>query len=174
MDMERRRARGKVEQKKINTHIQIGVGFLWLALLVIFFRYGWLQFVQGDEMENRVRQQTGEEQVMPTPRGQILDRNGREMAISLIMKSLFVDPNNVPDANDVAAKLAPLIGMTEKQILDDIAQGGGFVWVKHYLSTDEVAAVKKLIRDEDYNCLGFVVIVNVMAVSSCKCHCKRC
>ena len=156
MDMERRRARGKVEQKKINTHIQIGVGFLWLALLVIFFRYGWLQFVQGDEMENRVRQQTGEEQVMPTPRGQILDRNGREMAISLIMKSLFVDPNNVPDANDVAAKLAPLIGMTEKQILDDIAQGGGFVWVKHYLSTDEVAAVKKLIRDEDYNCLGFV------------------
>lgn len=155
MDMERRKELGKIEQKKVGSHIGLGAMLLWVVLLIITVRYGWLQLVQGDAMATRVRMESGEEQVTPTPRGPILDRNGRELAFSLMLKSLFVDPNNVQNPQDLAAKLAPLINMSEQEILNDISQGGGFVWVKHYLSTDEVQAVKKLIRDEEYNCLGF-------------------
>lgn len=155
MDMERRRELGKAEQKKVSAHIGIGAFILWLGLFVITVRYGWLQLVQGDAMETRIRMESGEELVNPTPRGPILDRNGRELAVSLMLKSLFVDPNNVQNPQELASKLAPLINLPEQKILDAVAQGGGFVWVKHYLSTDEVQAVKKLIRDEGYNCLGF-------------------
>ena len=106
-------------------------------------------------MADRVRNQTGEERVLQSPRGAIIDRNGRELAISVMTKSLFVDPASVQDANDVAAKLSPLISVPEEEIREDIAQGGGFVWVKRRLEQTEVSAVKKLIKDEGWNCLGF-------------------
>ncbi|MBQ7515325.1 MAG: PASTA domain-containing protein [Schwartzia sp.] len=139
----------------MSDHIRWGILLTWLLFALLTGRYAWLQLVQGDALAERVRRETGEAEVVQSPRGSILDRNGRELAVSLILKSLFIDPNNVEDADDVAEKLAPLIGLSPDEIRKDIRQGGGFVWVKHFLSTDEVRAVKHLIREEGYNCLGF-------------------
>ncbi len=147
--------KAKQEQKKISDHIRWGVLITWLLFALLTGRYAWLQLVQGDALAERVRRESGEAEVVQSPRGSILDRNGKKLAVSLILKSLFIDPNNVEDPDDVAEKLAPLIGLTPEDILKDIAQGGGFVWVKHFLSTDEVRAVRHLIREEEYNCLGF-------------------
>ena len=48
------------------------------------------------------------------------------------------------------------IGKTEQEILDDIAVGGGFSWVKRRLEQPEYEAVRALIREKDYaGCLGF-------------------
>lgn len=145
----------KRQQRKIAANIGIVTAGIWLILVCLAGRYAWIQLVQGDKLAAWVRSETGEQREIHSPRGAILDRNGRELAVSLMTKSLFVDPNSVQDANDVAARLAPLIQVPESEILADIAQGGGFVWVKHYLLSDEVAAVRDLIHDADYNCLGF-------------------
>ena len=154
---EQRAAMGKKEQARIATNIGYTVLFIWGLFFLLAARYAWIQLVQGEALAARVRHETGAALPMQSPRGAILDRNGREMAISIMMKSLFVDPSNVEPGKEqeVAEKLAPLVGLTPEAIMEDIAQGGGFVWVKHYLSSDEVAAVRKLIREEEYNCLGF-------------------
>lgn len=143
-------------RKFIGRNINRMAALIWLMLGIIVFRYAWIQLVEGKKLAEWVRIQTGDNQVMQSPRGMIVDRNGRELAVSIMTQSLYIDPNSVKNANDVAAKLAPLIGISEKEILADIAQGGGFVWVKHYLSMDEVTQVKKLIEDEEYNCLNFI------------------
>lgn len=157
LDSKERETRGRREQKRIARNIGYALLIVWLVFLLLVVRYAWIQLVQGEELAARVRHETGEERVMQSPRGAILDRNGRELAVSLMMKSLFIDPNNVEKGkeDEVAAKLAPLIGLKQETIRRDIEQGGGFVWVKHFLSTDEVAAVRNLIRSEGYNCLGF-------------------
>lgn len=157
LDSKEREKLGKREQKRVAINFRRAlVGVLALFILLVL-RYGWIQLVQGEELAARVRHETGEERLMQSPRGAILDRNGREMAVSLMMKSLFIDPNNVEKGkeDEVAAKLAPLIGLTQEAVRHDIEQGGGFLWVKRFLSTDEVAAVRDLIRAEGYNCLGF-------------------
>lgn len=143
-------------RKFIGRNINRMAAVIWLMLGIIVFRYAWIQLVEGKRLAEWVRIQTGDNQVMQSPRGMIVDRNGRELAVSIMTQSLYIDPNSVKNANDVAAKLSPLIGISEKEILTDIAQGGGFVWVKHYLSMDEVTQVKKLIEDEEYNCLNFI------------------
>ncbi len=57
---------------------------------------------------------------------------------------------------EVAANLAPLIGKSEQEILDDIAVGGGFVWVKRRMEQAEYEAVRQLIREKNYiSCLNF-------------------
>ena len=136
------------------------VALLMFAVLVVLtFRYGYLQVVQGDALAQRMRDQSGYEFRIQSLRGAILDRNGKELAVSSMTKSLFIDPNHVYESHDpaaIAADIAPLIGLTEQDILDDIAVGGGFVWVKRRLEHSEYEAVRAVIREKGYSdCLGF-------------------
>ncbi|WP_233541701.1 penicillin-binding protein [Mitsuokella sp. AF33-22] len=123
---------------------------------VMVLRYAWLQLVQGDNLAQRMREQVGSDFAIQSPRGTILDRNGREMAVSVMTKSLYVDPNHVKDPDELAANLAPLINMPEQEILDDINVGGGFVWIKRRMEHDEYEQVRAMIRENEYtDCLGF-------------------
>jgi len=131
------------------------IGILAALLLILGGRYAWVQLVLGDSLEKHLKSQSGEQLIMQSPRGTILDRNGREMAVSMMTKSLFVDPNHVQDADQLAADLAPLVHLTEAEIKADIAQGGGFVWVKRYLDYQEELQVKQLIDEKNLNCLAF-------------------
>lgn len=144
------------ERARISRNSRIIFLIFSLFLFLTLGRYAWLQIVRGSEMADMMKRQTSELEVRHMPRGKILDRNGQQLAISIMTKSLFVDPNSVKNADDVAKKLSPLIAVPEKEILADIATGGGFAWVKHYLTDEEYKAVRKLIADENYNCLNFV------------------
>lgn len=128
-----------------------------LALMaVVVFRYAWLQLVQGSELAERMRYQVGHDYSVQSPRGTIVDRNGRELAVSTMTKSLFVDPNHVENPAQLAKDLSPLIDKPESDILEDIAVGGGFSWVKRRLEQSEYEAVRALIREKGYAvCLGF-------------------
>ena len=148
------------EEKKDRAFLQARTTKLVVALLLlmglIVGRYAWLQLVQGNELAERMRWQVGHDYSVQSPRGAIVDRNGRELAVSTMTKSLFVDPNHVEDAAQLARDLAPLVKKTEQDILDDIAVGGGFSWVKRRLEQSEYEAIRALIREKGYAvCLGF-------------------
>ena len=149
--------------KNIRSTLQGRIGYVALvmigALVILVFRYAYLQIVQGDALAQRMRDQSGYEFRIQSLRGAILDRSGKELAVSSMTKSLFVDPNHVYDTHtpeEIASDIAPLIGLTEQDILDDIARGGGFVWVKRRLEHTEYEAVRAVIREKGYSdCLGF-------------------
>ena len=145
-----------MDRLKLQLNITRLVAVFLLCLLLIIFRYGWLQLVQGSELSERMRYQVGQDYLVQSPRGEILDCKGRELAASTMTKSLFVDPNNVQNAKELAKNLSPLIRKPESEILDDIKVGGGFVWVKRRLEQSEYEAVRNLIREKNYfSCLGF-------------------
>ena len=149
--------------KNIRSTLQGRIGYVALVmigvLVILVFRYAYLQIVQGDALAQRMRDQSGYEFRIQSLRGAILDRGGKELAVSSMTKSLFVDPNHVYDTHnpeEIASDIAPLIGLTEQDILDDIARGGGFVWVKRRLEHTEYEAVRAVIREKGYSdCLGF-------------------
>lgn len=146
--------------KKDRAFVQKRIIRLVLVLLalmgIVVFRYAWLQLVQGSELAERMRFQVGHDYSVQSPRGAIIDRNGRELAVSTMTKSLFVDPNHVENPAQLAKDLAPLVSKTEQEVLDDIAVGGGFSWVKRRLEQSEYEAVRQLIREKNYAvCLGF-------------------
>mgnify|MGYP002854562980 CR=1 FL=1 len=141
---------------KLQLNITRLVAVMLAAILIIIFRYGWLQLVQGTELSERMRFQVGQDYLVQSPRGAILDRNGRELAASTMTKSLFVDPNHVEHKEQLAKDLAPLVRKTEEEILKDIEIGGGFVWVKRRLEQSEYEAIRAMIREKGYTvCLGF-------------------
>lgn len=144
------------ERQRLQKHILALMMVMLVACLVIFIRYAWIQIVDGPEMAARMAAQVNHQYQLETPRGAITDRNGTELAVSSKMKSLFVDPNHVKDPAQLAADLAPLIDESEQDILDKIAEGGGFVWVKRRLPQDQYEAARDMIREKEYtDCLGF-------------------
>ncbi len=144
------------ERYRLQKHILILTVCMLAAFALLVVRYGYIQLVDGQEMTARLAAQVDRNYQLETPRGAILDRNGRELAVSTKMQSLYVDPNHVDDPAQLAADLAPLIGLNEDEILGDIAQGGGFVWVKRRLPQEEYESVRQMMREREYTgCLGF-------------------
>lgn len=159
--MDKNSGQNKKIVKKVNK-VQMHIIYLFIGLLIfiigVMARYAWVQIVRGDEMLSRLESQVQESSVLHVPRGTIYDAEMKELAISTMVSSLYIDPNHVEDPEQTARDVAPLIGLTEKDILDDIAQGGGFVWVKRQMEPEETKALKNLMKEKpEYRaCLGFI------------------
>ena len=146
-------------KNEIQKRIMRVLAAMLVLMGIIVLRYGYVQLVQGDKLAARMKSLVGQEYERQSPRGAILDRNGRELAVSSMTKSLFIDPSQASkkDPDGIAADLAPLIGQSPEDVQKAIAKGGGFVWLKRFLSQDEYDAVKAYIREKELtDCLGFV------------------
>lgn len=139
----------------VQRRIALFIGFVLICIVGLSLRIAWMQIIKGEELAERAQHQVGENRILQSPRGPIYDRQGRELAVSMMTKSLFVDPSNVKDADQLAADLAPIIGMSVEEIKGKIDLGGGFVWLKRRLEPDVVAQVKELINKRSLNCLNF-------------------
>lgn len=146
----------KPTRKNVQSNIRWLVIALIIGTIIVTIRYAWLQLVQGAELSERMKYQVGQDYSVQSPRGAIIDRNGRELAVSTMTKSLFVDPFHVKNPQQLARDLAPLVGKTEDEVLEDIAVGGGFSWVKRRMEQSEYEALRAMIREKEYEtCLGF-------------------
>lgn len=139
----------------VQRRIALFVGLLLFIIVGLCGRIAWMQLIQGAELTARMKSQVGENRTLQSPRGTIYDRDGRELAVSMMTKSLYVDPSQVKDADQLATDLAPILHMTVEDIKERIDRGGGFVWLKRRLEPDVVEQVRKVIHARGLNCLNF-------------------
>ena len=122
--MDKNSGQNKKIVKKVNK-VQMHIIYLFIGLLIfiigVMARYVWVQIVRGDEMLSRLESQVQESSVLHVPRGTIYDAEMKELAISTMVSSLYIDPNHVEDPEQTTRDVAPLIGLTEKDILDGIS-----------------------------------------------------
>ncbi|MEW6534286.1 MAG: penicillin-binding transpeptidase domain-containing protein [Candidatus Auribacterota bacterium] len=78
-------------------------------------------------------------------RGKILDRNGKPLAVNLIVDSVFADPRKVTDPHLCAYHLSEILGVDEKKLYERLTRKKSFVWVKRHVlkeTTEQIAALK--------------------------------
>lgn len=146
----------KNKQTKILININRLTLFLMFLFVVTIGRYFILQVIQHDEMEEKIMNIARDNVVRQSPRGKILDRNGRELAISRIAKLLVIRPDKVGSEEDIqvlSAELSPIINIPAETIANRIREGGAYYAVKHGLESDEEAAINQLKKDKGYECL---------------------
>lgn len=127
-----------------------------LSLAGLAARIAWIQFGEGQRLSAKVQEQLRESRVMQSPRGTIYDRNGRELAVSSMTKSLYADPLEIKDPDALANLLGPVIGMTPANIKERLIAGASFVWIKRTLEPEQAKAVAALIKENQLAGLGFV------------------
>jgi len=77
-------------------------------------------------------------------RGYILDRNGYIMAMSVEKESLFANPMKIEKPEEVAERIAPILGMAKDVIVERLGRQKRFVWLKRRMEEGEAAKIRAL------------------------------
>lgn len=141
---------------KIRRRMNVCILILFAVCLVITGKLFWLQVVCGAELAKRADNQTEMDRKLQTPRGAILDRNGKILAISEMAKSLYADPtmlNRKPE--EIARLLAPYMTLKEDEITERLKRDTAFVWLDRTMDAEKAKAVKTVITEEKLQGLRF-------------------
>jgi cell division protein FtsI (penicillin-binding protein 3) len=128
----------------LRIRVLVLAGILALAFTGVVGRLGWLQVVRHGDLAALAERQYSRTVVLQAQRGPIVDRQGAALATSSPAESLFAQPRGVGDPVRVAARLAPLLGMPERELHAALTGGKGFVWLRRRLPPATAAAVRAL------------------------------
>lgn len=117
-----------------------GIG-LWS--LIVAFKLHQLQVGRCEEMRGAARRQ--QERVIPADprRGMILDRMGRELAVSTDVYSVYAAPEEIGEKGQAAAALAKALGLPVTRIQKRLSSGG-FVCLRRRVTPDVADRVREL------------------------------
>ena len=116
--------------------------FIGFWMLVICARLVYLQFSQYESLTNRARQQQQNSLETSPQRGELLDRQERQLARSVQTVSLFIDPEglDVATLDQNARQLAASLGLKQadltKEFREAHARNKRFVWIARRLDAD--------------------------------------
>ena len=131
---------------------RIAIGFMILAVLMILlaFRVAWLQVVQADELTDKAISQQTQDIPIDAKRGEIYDRNGKELATSLTCYSLWVRPaelaEDLEDAEieQLAQQLTEITGAEAAEIKKDLTREQAIVRVSKGLEKEQADQIRAL------------------------------
>ena len=132
------------EKRGIRFRVYLVALFFFFGMGIILARAYQLQVLKRDEYTALARAgYEGTVKLLPK-RGTIYDRQGRELAVSVEVESVYAHPNQVEKELDAAKRLSRALGLNQKEILSKLQSKRSFVWIKRKISPDEVKRVKAL------------------------------
>jgi cell division protein FtsI (penicillin-binding protein 3) len=112
-------------------------GIVCLSLLVGFALIGcrlfYLQVLQSDAGAHEVQRQHQKSMMVQSDRGVIVDRHGHPLALNVDVPSVFVNPRSLPNPQQTAQALAPVLDMRVAQLRDLFQPTQSRVRVKRHI-----------------------------------------
>jgi cell division protein FtsI (penicillin-binding protein 3) len=125
------------------------VAFGGIAVRLASLQVGDRQGLSAIGLDQRVR--TAE---LPASRGEILDRHGVPLAITLDARDIYADPTQVTDLEGEAAQIAAVLGEKPKVVRPSLEAEGTFAYVARQVDLD----VAKRIEDLHLAGIGFLPV----------------
>ncbi|MFZ5842644.1 MAG: peptidoglycan D,D-transpeptidase FtsI family protein [Pseudomonadota bacterium] len=129
-------------------------GVLVLGFVGLGVRAGYLQLVEHSFLQKESAARALRDAPIASYRGSILDRNGQELAVSLEVASVFLDPKEIIDKHDAEGmrdstawhQLAAMLGLKTKALnkLVDSNANKHFVWAKRQLEPTVAQLIRQL------------------------------
>lgn len=123
------------------------------ALTALTVRIAYWQILRGDELSKKAKSQQQGSSIVTAERGKIYDRNGKVLAESASVNTLICNPQDIKNngnAEVIAEKLVPIIGMQQDTILNLLTKNSRYQVIKKRISSEETEQIKALM-DSDNN-----------------------
>ena len=130
--------------RSIRTRVLIVIGVIAVAGIAIAARLVHLQVAESDRLRTRAQRQHQQTIEVGGRRGSILDRRGREFAVSVMTSSLYAHPARVADPTRAARLLAPLLGRAEHELRALLRSDEPFVWLQRRIDSKTAKAIREL------------------------------
>lgn len=140
--------------------------FVWLILffLVIVGQLVHLQLIKGNYLADRLYGQVRDLMDIKNPRGGVYDTNGKELAVSVMTKSLYANCHELKripnlDVDKLSVDLGKILNKDSKRIKALLTSDKVFIWIERALDQtvyDQVESYMKANKINDYCGLYFV------------------
>lgn len=131
-------------------YVFAGFLFLWGGLIL---RAGYLQLIPDRRVTHLQERQFQTVVTLQSRRGAVVDRKGRELALSMTAYSLYADPKLIESKKQVSRKVAKILGVGPEFVFSKIKNPERrFVWLMRQLSKEKMEKIKEL----DIRGLSFV------------------
>lgn len=138
------------KKKERADHLKLRVAFVIVffaaAFSLVFLRAFQLQVLKAPELKKMAARQHSKTLTVESRRGEIYDRNRKELAVSIEVSSVFAQTRQVRSPAKAARVLAPMLSMSRAEVARRIKSSNGFVWLKRQVDLDDAQrqAVKEL------------------------------
>lgn len=138
------------EAKELLPRYRLFYGLLAFTVVLFTGRLWYLQIIQGTELREFSEKNRIKEVKIMSPRGQMLDREGRILVENHPGFEAILTPQYLENMNEAAAKIGPIIGMEPERVIQRLQRNrrlnGPFapVRIKENLSRDEVFRLKRV------------------------------
>ncbi|NSW90516.1 MAG: PASTA domain-containing protein [Firmicutes bacterium] len=127
----------------------LGVFCLFFILLIV--RVGYIQIVQGQKLKSMAYEQQTLGRLISPRRGTVYDRNGKKLAISASVDTVFVNPSDIKSSKippeEIAKKLSEILEMDENTILSKLMKNVQYEVIKEKIDKEIGDKVRVWIRD---------------------------
>src|SRR5262245_11395067 len=112
---------------------------------VSLVRAVWLQGVRAQALSEMAQGQHREEVTLPARRGTLFDRNGVQLAIGEQTMTVYADPQQVRNAQRVAAEAGRTLGVDPNELYRELQdRSSAFVYVQRKADPEDAAKLKRL------------------------------
>lgn len=103
-----------------------------------------LQGLSGGHYRELAQNQRLRSEKLSTPRGDVLDRDGRPLAISVQRKTIVADPSLITDPETTANLLSGALRVDPREVLPKVSGKGRFSYVVRRIDDEQAAKVAAL------------------------------
>lgn len=122
------------------------MGLVFICLLLLIIRLGWIQIVRGSEYSEKAVEQQTRDTPIEAERGSIYDTNGNELAVSVTCYTIWARPTDVKSGKtekekntkigNVAKTLSENLGMEYEEVQKLITKEQSIVKIKKGVDKD--------------------------------------
>ena len=123
-----------------------------LVCLVVIWRAFQLQVLERKVLAQMADRQSHTVIKLNPVRGEIFDRNGVKLAVSVAADSVVADPTKIRDPDQTADRLAEMLDLNRQALARKLKSKSSFVWIKRQIDPKTADRIKAL----DLNGVDFV------------------
>ena len=120
------------------------VGLFFMSFLILIGRLFIVQVARHATLQAQASRQFARPVTLQPERGRILDRHGRVLATSVVMQSIYVNPQEIDDPEEVASHLARILQRPFPEVREKLVGKGSFVWLERQVAPETISQLQEL------------------------------
>ena len=144
------------KNRMLEIRLKFLLAIIIVGLMTVSGRLFYVQAMSSAEYDQKAEKQRLRVIELPSKRGEILDRNGSELAVNILMDSVYATPYLIDDPKSFAKKLAPILKKDERQLLDSLIKQSGFIYLARKTDSKTLAQIKKIVEEDNIKGIGYI------------------